>query len=859
MKPERWRLIQEALHAALDLPPESRAEFLDAACAGDAELRAEVDELLEAHLGDPDFLDTPLLELASLDTPTGIDAPAPSHIGPYEVVRAIGEGGMGRVFLATQQTDAFTRPVAIKVVKRGMDTDEVLRRFELERRILAELTHPNIAQMYDAGATADGRPYFVMEFVEGKRIDRYADHLGLSIARRLALFQSVCAAIQHAHQKLIVHRDIKPGNVLVSEDGNPKLVDFGIGKILSETTLEGDSITRTRALRLTPEYASPEQLRGSPVTTAADVYALGVLLFELLTGQRPWQNGEADDLAGRTERVPRRPSDVAATNMVLPGPERARRSRRLRGDLDNIILKAMHPESDRRYASASALADDVGRYLTGRPVRARTDSFAYRSSKFLQRNRWSVATAMAVLLGLVGVTTTTAVQSRRVARERDKAQEVQSFLLETFGASTAEGSAGDSVTVRQLLDGQVDVVRATYQADPELRAEMLTVMADAYERLGLFEEAEALAREGLDERRLLFGAEHADVAFSLNLLGWIRHQRGASDEAADLIAESVEMWRGLGAAERAGLARALNDLGSVYDRLGRPMEAEPLLNEALAIRKETAGPLDRGVAITSSNLAVLMYQRGDYAAADSLGQQALEALRASVGPDHQRTFVAQSNLATFRWVAGELDGAADLYEDLLSRQTRLDGGRNARTASAMVTYASLLRAQGNMAEAERMLVEALGIQDEQLGPVHRDIGNTARILGIVLERQGRVEEALPLLERAVENNRAIFGEDHPQVAEALFARGVARGIAGLTAVARDDLERSGTIFAATQGDGHPRTLDARTRLGALLLESGDRTTADAVLLLAEGAATEATPADIRDRMAHLRARVDSIG
>ena len=807
MDAERWAAVQRVFHEALALPRDLHDQFLARACGADPELRHEVESLLDAHFADRDFLQTPAIETAADST-----VEVGKKIGDYEIIERLGAGGMGDVLLARQETSAFVRKVAIKIVKRGMDTDEVLRRFTLERRILATLVHTNIAQLYDAGATDDGRPYFVMEYVDGRRIDDWVETEALSTHERLRLFRSICHAVQYAHQNLVVHRDIKPGNVLVSSEGTPKLVDFGIGKILSHTDDFGDAPTRTHQAVLTPDYAAPEQLRGEPVTTATDVYALGALLYELLTGERPWADkkiGNAERTRRTSEKPPTRPSDVAAQSKRLDMAERPQRMRELRGDLDDIVLKAMRNEPERRYRTAAALADDIDRHLEGLPVEARGDSRFYRAGKFLHRNAGTVTAAAVFVVGLLVVTATTVVQSERVARERDKALEVQRFLLETFGATTAEGTAGDSVSVRQLLDGQSAIVETAYDDDPVLEAEMFAVLGDAYERLGLYDDAERLARRALQARQALYRKAHPDVAASLNLLGWIRHQQGASEEGADLLAQAVAMLRSIGDRDAAALARALNDLGAVYDQLGRGDDAERLLRESLAIRTRDGDVTGPGVAVTSNNLAVLLHRRGDYAGADEFGQAALDALRASVGPDHQRTFVAQSNLATFRWVAGDPEGAAALLEDLLDRQTRIDGGRNARTAAAMVTYASLLRVQDRMEEAERMLREALAIQNEVLDPNHRSIGNTLRVLGVVLQRTNRNEEAIPLFRKNLEINRMAYGEEHIQVAEALYSLAFSHEIAGNLDIAGAHALEAVTTFEHTAGAEHPRTAAAR--------------------------------------------------
>ncbi len=838
MEADRWKTVQRLFHEALDVSKEDREAFLADNCGDDAELRAEVDSLLEAHFDDDEFLEKSAVETMPIGEAAPAADPAGERIGDYEIVERIGVGGMGDVLLAKQQTAEFSRNVAIKIVKRGMDTEQVLRRFALERQILATLQHPNIAQLYDAGATGDGRPYFVMEYVDGERIDDWIKTKKLSTTERLKLFHAVCQAVQYAHQNLVLHRDIKPGNVLLSKEGVPKLVDFGIGKLLSDE--ETDSkITRTRHAVMTPDYAAPEQLRGEAVTTATDIYALGALLFEILTGERPWGDepiSDAERARRLTEQLPTRPSLTAARSTKLDASQRNRLAKELRGELDDIVLQAMRAEPDRRYRTAAALAEDVDRYLKGLPVEARGDSRLYLASKFVRRNAWMVAAAAIFVGGLIAVTATTIVQSERVARERDKAQEVQRFLLESFGASTADGTSADAVSVRAVLDGQAAVIDQAYGDDPELKAEMLFVLGDAYDRLGLFDDAAALAERSLSERQLLYSGDHPDVASSLNLLGWTRHRQGESNAGAELLEESVAMWRALDSEDTSSFARALNDLGVVYDQLERSEEAETLFHESLEVRTRDGSPTGPGIAVTSNNLSVLYYRRGDYDRASEFGELALESLRETVGPDHERTFVAQSNLSTFRWVAGDLDGAAELLEDLLEKQTRLEGGRNARTANSMYTYASLLRVQNRMSEAEQLLRDALEIQEEVLDPDHRAIGNTARLLGIVLQRLERNAEAIPFLERALDVNRRAYGEEHRQVAEALAALSASYVALDQYEVAEPLSRNAASVFASTAGPDHPWTIEENVRLGRVLLELGETPEATTVLEAAHGRA-----------------------
>lgn len=805
MDRERWARIEAVFNDALDRPAGERAAFLDQACAGDPALRAEVDAMLTEWDADPDFMETPLVTVSE-----GVAAPTNGRsVGPFRVVRELGRGGMGEVFLAVLEREDFRRTVALKVIQRGAMSDDALRRFRLERRILAGLRHPNIAQLLDGGTTDDGRPYVAMEYVEGEPIDAYCDARELPVADRLRLFRKVCDAVQYAHRQLVVHRDLKPANILVTPRGEPKLLDFGIGKLMEPDPAETDEpldVTRTGARALTPSHASPEQVRGERVTVASDVYQLGVLLYELLAGRRPHQAQEE--------------SLVHLERAILedhPAPPSAHR--RVHRDLDVITLMALRKEPERRYASAAALADDVGRHLDGLPVLARHDTLGYRAGKFVRRHAAAVAVAAILALGLLGATIYTAAQSRRVAAERDRAVEVQGFLLEMFGA-TGPDQAGDSVTARQLLDRQAEALGSLYAEQPVLRARMMAVLADGYDRLGVRDPARRLAEASLALRRETLGETHPDVAASLALLGWIRHQQGEAAGADSLLQAAVAMYRTARPRDAAGLSRALNDLGVVREAAGETAAAASLYEEALALRRDRYGDAHRAVAVTASNLAVIRYRQGDYGAAARAAEEALAVMRRALGPDHQRSIIIQNNLAAIRLAMGDPAGAEAQYRDLVERQSRLQGPDHPVTLNLRAALASTLANQLKHAEAEAAYRSLLADLEPRLGPDHPQMAILSQRLADALVGQHRGDEALPILDRA----RAIlvdaYGPDDLRVARLTESQAQAFGDLAQRDTAESLHRQAVAGFDAALPEGHPERGLVRLRLAHRIKSAG---------------------------------------
>lgn len=810
MNAERWARVEAILAEAMEAAANDRQQLVRAACGGDEALHAEVVSLLAQWETDPEYLAHPLVEVpAATRDRTG------EAIGPWEIMHLLGRGGMGEVYHAVRRVDDAVQAAALKVIRRGRDSDEVIRRFRLERRILAQLHHPNIAQLLDGGVTPDQQPYFVMELVEGTPLTTWCDDQRRGIRERLVLFLRICEAVEHAHQRLVVHRDLKPGNILVTPDGTPKLLDFGIGKVLEGTESFGTSIeTRTELRLLTPEYAAPEQVTGGVITTATDVYALGVILYELLAGEHPYRRPgmtRPDLEAAVVSEPPALPSARIPGNVAVAharGLDPSTLARTLAGDLDTIVLMALRKEASRRYPSAAALAEDIRRYLDGRPVSARPDTIGYRVRKFVGRNRGSVVASAAIVTALVGVAVTSVVTSRRVAREaarvqaeRDKALEVRSFLLEMFGATGADQAVGDTVSVRALLDRQRAQLNVAYAGRDALKADMMDVLADGYDRLGLYREAEPLAREALALRQRLLPPDHPDIGASLNLLGWILHERGERREAEPLLLEAVRRRRADSARAPEALARSLNDLGVLYNATQEYPAATAVLREALAIRRATVGDQHRAVGITANNLAAAFYLQRQLDSAVATQRLALSALQAAVGIDHQRTSVALSNLAAFRRAGGDVDGAEADYRVLLERQSRLQGRDHPVTARVILSLASLVAERGVrdsssalLAEAEELSREALAAFELRLGPDHPMVATTLDRLAGVVSARGRWREAIAIQQRAL----AVGRRSNPDTGQ------VMRGIAARLAAFWRQVGDTAAADAVTQQYGVPR-------------------------------------------------------
>ena len=770
MDAERLDRIQDVFLAALDLAPEARTAYLDETCRDDADLRRSVERYLRA---DDDAAEG-FLEAAAAVVAEGLPSSGGTdedgEIGPYRILRPLGQGGMGRVYLAVRE-EPYRRYVALKVILQGVHSPTAHARFRAERQILASLDHPAIARLYDGGLADDGRPYFAMEYVAGEPITTFCDHHRLAIDERLDLFQRVCEAVQFAHQHLVVHRDLKPSNILVTvgEDGRPmpKLLDFGIAKVLADSEVDADegfALTHTGGRVMTPEYAAPEQVRGDPVTTATDVYALGLLLYRLLTGRPPYAlpNRLSDLDRAITDATPKHPSAAVRQDVEAGDRAAADRStttehlhRRLRGDLDVICLKALAKEPERRYQSAEQLRDDLRRHQAGLPIEAHAPTPAYRVRKFVERHRVGVAALLLAAIGLLGGLGAALWQAQRAAdaaaraeAEAATAEEVKDYLVSVFGASNPwQRPGGGELTARELLASGVEQVEAL-EGEPEVQAELLDALGNVYGSIGLFDEAESLLKRALVVRRTLRGDEHEEVAESLMSLAGLYLNKGAYDDAEALYREALAMRRRLLPSPHIDLADALNDLGVLLNSRDAHEEAEPLLREALAIQRQLSDEERLSVSITIANLAGVLRDQENYTEAEQLLREALAMQRRLLDPVHPNVAASLSTLALIKRDQGAYNEAEPLLREALAMRQQLFGEAHDLTAGTRYQLARLLMTNGRPEEAEPLFREALRVSEETNGAEHWKTAFARIGLGRALTARQSYQEAERLLDEA---------------------------------------------------------------------------------------------------------------
>jgi tetratricopeptide (TPR) repeat protein/predicted Ser/Thr protein kinase len=890
---------------ALDLESDAREKFLAELDAVEPALVVELRLLLslaEAPGLQPRALVEPLWQalFEQASATGGIDAPSPAaaskdtdfddfRIGVWRAVRTLGRGGMGTVYLVERSEGGFQQHGAMKLLRAGANigefSDEFLRRFEQERQILATLNHEGIARLLDGGRDPQGRPYLVMEYVQGEPIDRACDRERLGVDQRVALFVQVAQAVAYAHRNLIAHRDIKPGNILVGSDGRAKLLDFGIAKALADQPIGEEPLTRTALRVFTPDYATPEQVHGQPASTATDVYQLGLLLYELLTGQRAQR---VTDTAQRTleqaicSTEPLRPServtdDVAAAAARQTSPSSLRR--KLRGDLDNIVLKALRKEPERRYASAIAMVEDLERWRQGRPVRARPETFAYRSSKFVRRHAWAVAASTAIVAMIVGYAVTVTLQADALARERDRAQaeagkalQVKALVLRLFEGANPEASGSAQLSARELLDRGWTAIERELGGQPDVQIELLDAVGEAYRQLGVYDRAEVLFERSLqiarDESSRRESSQHRLLlARALRSQGRVRGDLGEYAAGEADLRDALARYRTALGANHAEVATTLGDLARLLDLRGEFAGAEAGHREALAMHRRLHGERDLRVAESLGDLGMILRRQADYAGAEPLLSQSLTLRRQLLPAQHPEIAYALTDLAQVRNDLGEYDSAEALYrEALASMQTSL-GDAHPSVALTMITLARVLKTRRDFDGARDLLLRALAIRREALGERHpsialnlNDIGQTylesgdlARAeryyrealdiysadnpgrsmtvynLGQVAEKRGDFAGAERQYRAALAGQRKHYGDEHDRVAMQLNRLGIVLYRQGRLDEAEAAMRQALAIYRKRLTAGHQRLAVVLLPLAQLLIERGRAEDAEPLL------------------------------
>ncbi|MEM6792925.1 MAG: serine/threonine-protein kinase [Acidobacteriota bacterium] len=823
MDAERWRLLDELFQEAVDLPPRERGAFLGERCRDDADLRREVEAMLaaddaESGAADPGASDDPAsapsaakdrlaaIVLSGVDDAMAEDddaraaaeagllpLPFPA-VGPYRLIEELGRGGLATVYLGERDDEQFSMQVAIKLVRRGFDSPELLERLRLERQILASLEHPNIARLVDGGTAPDGRPYFVMERIEGERIDLWCERRGLDLRGRLKLFGQVCEAVQAAHRRLVLHRDLKPSNILVTEEGVPKLLDFGIAKLLDQAegadavAAQGfTTLTDTGMRLLTPEFASPEQVRGEALTTASDVYSLGVLLYLLVTGERPYTFERARP--AEIERVvcevePRRPSAVVWDRAAgdEEGPTRSSLGwpRSSGGDdLDKILWQVLRKEPERRYGTVASLASDLECYLADLPISARPDTLRYRTGKFVRRHRVPVTAAVLMVLMLVaGVVATTwqapvaraaqlrAEEQRQVAEEqriaaelqRRRAEEAANFMVELFDVSDPFRAEGERrlIDARELIGRGAESLERRLGDAPLLRATLMTTIGRVYRNLALLDESEEQLVEALDLRVGELGESADEVLDGRNELAHLRLDQERYQEAEEILEQLKEARRSRGDSER--LALTLEHLAIAQRALGRPAEAEALLTEALGLRADSGDAL--AAARIRTILGQILRQQGDSAGAEGLARRALEVQRRELGDEHPQVFLTQTDLALALQDSGRLEEAEEIFVSVLENHRRVFGERNHFEISSIHNLAILLTYRR---QTDRAL-ELFALNEERVrelyGENHPAMARVYSFRAQAYQVAGEPDQAIPWARRALDLNTEHLGPEH---------------------------------------------------------------------------------------------------
>ncbi|MBV6522072.1 MAG: Serine/threonine-protein kinase PknD [Gemmatimonadaceae bacterium] len=859
----RAQRLEALLDLILDTEPAERDAVLLAAANDDTLLLAEARALVTALDKSEGFLERSAAAMLGMSEPDpGESSRAGETIGSWRLVRLLGTGGMGSVYLAERVSGGFSQAVALKLVLGGARSTDIRRRFLAERQILAGLQHRNVARLVDGGTLPDGSPWFAMEYVDGARITTWCDQRRLRIAERLAIFEQVAGAVSFAHRNFVVHRDIKPSNILVTADGTVKLLDFGIAKMLGDAS-PADA-TLTGHWIMTPEYASPEQVRGGAITTATDVYALGAVLYELLTGHRAHRlHDRSPRELERTicELDAPRASDVAMLDAISAGEEETVSSsqlaerrgtdpshlrRTLAGDLDTIVARALHKDPDRRYPSVDALLDDLERYRAGLPVRARPDSRIYRLRKFTRRHALGLGAAGALALAIAAGVVSTIWQARSARDEARKARETRDFVVDLFRSANPEESPGRDLTARDLVDRGLHRIDSALAGQPAVQQELLGVLGVTYRELGHLPQARTALERAVLLAEQAMGARSSDLAARLTDLGTVLNSAGEYAAADSVLRRALLIHDARNATNSVDHAATLAEIANNMEDMGDWENAEALHRQILRTDVSRLGPQNLDVATDLNNLGVTLDQLNRFEQADSAYRAALDIRRRLLPPEHPALLTVMENLAVTLAKSGRLAAAESLNRATLAGRRRVLPAGHPDLAYSLTALAANLEDQGRLLEAEALDREALDIRRRMLGSSHPVTLQTANNLAVLLVRAGRYDSAATLFRDVVQQWSMSYGDADLRTATAINNLGVALVNAGKVAEGERLVRQALSLRRSALGDSAADVATSRRNLAVALLRRGQFAEAEQQVRAAlTGWATSLPPGHVR--------------
>jgi serine/threonine-protein kinase len=864
-----WEKVETIVDEVLELPREDWFEYVEKQCEASQEVKSEVTKLLQSIADSEGWLEDANTYKKNL-TDSTFEESAPSSlvgtkVGAYRISEVIARGGMGTVYRGERADGEFEHTVAIKVIRMGMDTPENIRLFNRERNILAGLNHPGIAKLFDGGVIENGIPYLIMEYVDGTPIDQYCNKNDLSITERLELFKAVCRAVQHAHNNLIIHRDLKPDNILITEQEQVKILDFGIAKLLDNEEDSDENITRTQARILTPKYAAPEQFTGQNITLHTDIYALGVLLYKLLTNTHPFDFNNKD--ITEIEKIIKEKNPLKPSSRKGAGKE-------LQGDLEAIILKAMRKEKSARYNSVAELLEDLQRFEENLPVLAQKESTTYRTRKFLKRNKRPIAAFVIFLLSIVGLTgyyTYQLAQERNQARlEAKKAEEVTDFLIRIFGASDPEEAKGDNIPVQHFLETGVDRIDEM-DNQPKVKAALLMTMGQVYDKLGEYEKSKPLHEEAVKISEKVYQEPHPDLVEAYINKGLLEVDLGNFASAESLYKKGIEIMENLGNRPDTLYGNTLSNLALLYEEKGEPKKAVPIHKKAVALDKQLYPEGHRKIAISLNHLALAQQKSGNLQQARINFEETLGILTNQLEEDHPRTITTTHNLALLYRELGMVDRAIPMMEKALAMRKKIYDGEHILIASSLTSMGHLYREkgqleesisrhkqslnmvsslfgessmytgfalsglgrsfmlQGNYEKAEETLRRSADIIEEAAGSESAHTMHAKKFLGDLFLLQGKHTKAQELYEQTEDHLYKVFDRTHPTYAMLLKSFGRLYIARDSLKKAQSYLERSIARFQQKFPDTHWRLAEARLELGRALYLSGDYSTSRELL------------------------------